>query len=247
MENAQPAEGLYYLEQALTYLPGDSILETDLASAYAELRVDDAAEEHFRRALLLGPADGDAYYNFGKWLMTKGRLREAMVEFQAAIVHNHDSLQPRYALMQAYLDSGLQPEAKALAADTLHVAPGDPITLRFLNGQARAQALPNPVNAAEAEVKQATTVEHLLDLSMTYGQAGRYRDCILTAERALKIRPDLPQAYNNIAAAHIELGEWDAAIAAAREALRLKPDFQPARNNLAKAEAQKKLAAGKNQ
>jgi tetratricopeptide (TPR) repeat protein len=49
----------------------------------------------------------------------------------------------------------------------------------------------------------------------------------------LQLRSDYAEAYNNIAAGHQALGEWDEAIAAAQEAIRLRPDFQLARNNLA--------------
>ena len=51
--------------------------------------------------------------------------------------------------------------------------------------------------------------------------------------------PDYAEAYNNIAAGHNALGEWDLGIAAARRAVTLKPTLEIARNNLAYAIAQK--------
>ena len=59
------------------------------------------------------------------------------------------------------------------------------------------------------------------------------------AEEALKLRPDYAEAYNNIAAGHNAIGEWDEGIAAAERALQIKPDFAVARANLAYARAQK--------
>jgi tetratricopeptide (TPR) repeat protein len=174
-------------------------------------------------------------------------VREAVGQFQTAMIRNRDYLDPRYALMQAYWDAGMQPAAKAIAADTLQMAPGDVTAQRFLNGQAAAAAAPDPVAAAEAMVKQAATADNYLNLSLAYERAGRPRDCIRAAEEALKLHPGYALAYNNIAAAHMDLSEWDAAIAAAAEAVRLQPDLQLARNNLAYAEQQKKLAAAKNQ
>jgi tetratricopeptide (TPR) repeat protein len=174
--------------------------------------------------------------------MTRGRIGEAIGQFQTSIVHNRDYLEPRYALMQVYTDIGMQPLAKSLAADTLQMAPGDALAMRYFRGQGAAQALPDPSAAAEAAVKQAPTAENYLNLSLAYHQAKRFRDCIHAAEEALRLRPDLAEAYNNIAAAHEDLGEWDAAIAAAQAAVRIKPDFQLAKNNLAYSESQKKLA-----
>jgi protein O-mannosyl-transferase len=242
MSSGQTAAALDYFQRALQYTPNYFILEINMAIAYGDLHQDADAEAHFHRAMQLAPADEQPAFYYGRWLMTQGRLREAITQFQAAIVHNRDYLDPRYALMQAYWDAGMQPMAKALAADTLQMAPGDATALRFLNGQAVAEGAPDPVAIAEATVKLAPTPENYLNLSLAYYRAGRFRDSIQAAEGALKLRPDYAEAYNNIGAAHGALAEWDGAIAADREAVRLKPDMQLARNNLAYAEQQKKLA-----
>jgi tetratricopeptide (TPR) repeat protein len=246
MSKGQTAEALNYFERALRYTPNYYILEINLGIADGELHRDAEAQAHFFRAMQLAPNDAQPDFYYGRWLATKGRLGEAVARFQAAIVRNRDYLDPRYALMQAYWDSGMQPAAKALAADTLQMAPGDVTALRFLNGQAAAQALPDPVAAAESLVKLAPTADNYLNLSLAYERAKRPRDCITAAEQALQLHPGFALAYNNIAAAHMDMGDWDAAIASAGEAVRLQPDFQLARNNLAYAEQQKKLAGGKN-
>jgi tetratricopeptide (TPR) repeat protein len=242
MSKGQTPAALNYFERALKYTPNYFILEINLGIANGDLHRDADAEAHFFRAMQLAPADAQPSFFYGRWLVTKGRLREAIGQFQAAIVRNRDYLDPRYALMQAYWDAGMQPAAKELATDTLQISPGDTTALRFLNGQSVADALPDPVATAEALVKLAPTADNYLNLSLAYDRAGRFRDCIQAAGQALKLRPGYALAYNNIAAAHMDMGEWDAAIAAAGEAVRLQPDFQLARNNLAAALQQKKLA-----
>lgn len=67
--------------------------------------------------------------------------------------------------------------------------------------------------------------------------------CIAEAREAIRLLPNFPEAYNNIAAANESLGRWDEAIEAATQALRLKPDFQLAKNNLAWSLSQKKINA----
>ncbi len=245
MAKAQNAEALNYFQRALQFTPNYFILEINLAIVYGELRQDAEAERHFRRAMQLAPNDEQPPYYYGRWLMTRGRVAEAIPQFQASIVHNRDYLDPRYALMQAYTDIGMQPLAKSLAADTLELSPGDALAMRYYRGQAAPEALPDPIGAAETAAKQSPTPENYLNLSLAYHQAKRFRDCIRAAEEAIKLRPDFPEAYNNIAAAHEDLGEWDAAIAAAREAVRLKPDFQLAKNNLAYSEQQKVAQAAR--
>ena len=86
----------------------------------------------------------------------------------------------------------------------------------------------------------AKTPESLLDLSLRHFRADRWRECIAAAREALTLKPDMAEAYNNIAAGYAALGQWDEAIAAARQALRLKPDFPLAKNNLAWALDQQK-------
>ncbi len=242
MAKAHNAEALSYFQRALEFTPNYYILEINLGIVHGELHQDADAEQHFRRAMQLAPNDEQPPFYYGVWLMTRGRVAEAIMQFQASIIHNRDYLDPRYALMQAYWNIGMQPLAKSLAADTLQLAPGDAIAMRYFRGQAAAQSLPDPVGSAEAAVKQAPTPENYLNLSLAYHQAKRFRECIHAAEEALRLRPNFAEAYNNIAAANEDLGNWDAAIAAAREAVRLKPDFQLAKNNLAFSENQKKLA-----
>jgi tetratricopeptide (TPR) repeat protein len=243
MAKGQDAEALRYFQKALEYTPNYFILEINLAIACGELHRDAEAEQHFRRAMQLAPNDEQPPFYYGRWLMSHGRVGEAIPQFLTSIVRNRDYLDPRYALMQAYTDTGMQPMAKSLAADTLQMAPGDALAMRYYRGEAAAEALPDPVGAAEAAVKQAPTAENYLNLSLTYHQARRFRDCIRAAQQALQLKPDFAEAYNNIAAAYEDLKEWDEAIAAAREAVRLKPDFQLAQNNLAYSERQKKLGA----
>jgi tetratricopeptide (TPR) repeat protein len=143
--------------------------------------------------------------------------------------------------MQAYTNIGRRDLAKGLAAETLQIAPGDALAMQYYREQGAATPLPDPVANAEAAVKTAPTADNYVNLSLAYHQAKRFRDCIHAAQEALKLRPNYPEAYNNIAAANEDLHDWDAAIAAAREAVRLRPDFQLAKNNLAYSEAQKKL------
>ena len=243
MADGKYPESLSYFERALQFTPNYAILEINLGVNYGELHRDAEAEQHFRRAMQLAPNDEQPPFYYGRWLLQHGRLGEAIGMFQRSMIENRDYLEPRYALMDAYSRLGMQPLAKSLAADTLQMAPGDARAMMYYRGQTVTPAKIDEVSSAEAAVKQSPTADNYLNLSLVYHRAGRFRDCIAAAEEALRLRPDYPEAYNNIAAAHEDLHEWDAAISAAREAVRLKPDFQLAKNNLAYSERQKQAAA----
>src|SRR6185436_12476441 len=67
--------------------------------------------------------------------------------------------------------------------------------------------------------EQQRTPESYLALSLSQFQTGRFKECVASAAEALKLRPDYAEAYNNIAACHNALGEWDAGIEAAANAV----------------------------
>ena len=73
----------------------------------------------------------------------------------------------------------------------------------------------------------------LLDQSFRLCNQQRYSESIDAARRALALKADYAEAYNNIGFAYAGLGLWEPAIAAVEEALRLQPNFQLAKNNLA--------------
>ena len=82
------------------------------------------------------------------------------------------------------------------------------------------------------------TPDYHLARSLAEYQMGRYRESIASARRAIALRPEYAEAWNNVAAGHIALREWDLGIAAASEALRINPSLQIARNNLTFARQQ---------
>lgn len=89
----------------------------------------------------------------------------------------------------------------------------------------------------------APSAAQFLSLSVVHYRARRYAEAIVAAKQALRLQPDYPEAYNNLAASYAELKQWDAAIDAAQHALLLQPDFTLARNNLRWALDEKSRAA----
>jgi tetratricopeptide (TPR) repeat protein len=99
--------------------------------------------------------------------------------------------------------------------------------------QANASVSQQAQPAANPQGFASMTADQWVDLSSQYHKQGKYLEAIGAAQSALYLKPDYPEAYNNIGAAYASLGMWEPAIQAAQQALRLKPDFQLAKNNLA--------------
>jgi tetratricopeptide (TPR) repeat protein len=110
---------------------------------------------------------------------------------------------------------------------------------RELPASKRAAAAPFP--PASLSNYPAFTAEQWLNLSRTLYSDGKYLESIGAAQTALHLKPDYPEAYNNIGAAYGAMRLWDPAIHAGQQAVRLAPGLQLSRNNLAWALQQKSL------
>jgi tetratricopeptide (TPR) repeat protein len=73
------------------------------------------------------------------------------------------------------------------------------------------------------------------NLGVILWQTGRIEDAMVCYERALRIKPDYPEADNDFGVALMQTGRLPEAIDHLEQAVRLKPDFAEAHNNLATA------------
>jgi len=238
MEHGDVSGALDYFQRAAVFTPNYYILEINLGIALDLLNHPEESELHFRRAVSLQPNEAQPYYYYGRWLRKRGRAVEAVQMLQLAVGKNPAFMPARYLLMQCYQEQLRWPELKALAQDTLGVAPGDRSAQNYLES---SQHPPDPTLTVSQLAQQRPSPESYLNLSLAYHRAGRYQDSIAAARQALALKPDYAEAYNNIAAAYEAMQQWDPAIVAAQQALRLKPDFTLAQNNLAYSQAQKRL------
>jgi uncharacterized protein (TIGR02996 family) len=185
-------------------------------------------------AVLRGPAMKDAAY----WInLSLAQYRQAQYPESIASARRALAVDARSAAAYNNIAAGYGAmhrwdEAIDNVQHALQLDPSLQIAKNNLAWYQQQRGLP----AAGVGAKSAAG---LLDDSLHLYQAGRYEECIAAAQEALKLQPEFPQAWNNIAAADASLHRWDDAIAAAQKAIALKPDFQLAKNNLAWALAEK--------
>ena len=221
-------------DRAAFYRPNYARLEVNLGIVSDRLGEREVAEAHFLRALQVGPNEPDPYTFYARWLVVQERSAEAIPHLQRAIALSPGNIDARHQLMTEYAKAGRTADSKALASETLALAPNDSLATRFLNGRGSEAAVSQPA------APRVGAAEGFLSTSLRLNRAGDFQGSIGAARKALEIRPDYAEAYNNIVAGMASLGRWDEAITAAREALRLRPGFQLARNNLAWAEREKR-------
>jgi tetratricopeptide (TPR) repeat protein len=236
----QMAQGRYQeakqlFERAAAFTPNYVTLEINLGVVSSRLGQPAVAESHFLRALQLQETDPNAHSFYARWLAETGAFDKAIPHLQRAVALSPATLDARYQLLSAYARTGASAPLKALAAETLAMAPGDAVVQQYLDGRGAIV----PARLAAASVP---TAADLLNSSLRRYQTGDFQGSIDAARQALELKPDLAEAHNNIAAGFAAMQRWDEAIAAAHEALRLKPDFPLARNNLQWAETEKQKA-----
>jgi len=83
-------------------------------------------------------------------------------------------------------------------------------------------------------------VDDFLKLAVVYYRNQRYQDCVEASRKALAMRPNLAEAWANMAAAQHAMGQDEDAIVSLREVLRLRPDMKFAQTDLDILLAQKK-------
>jgi tetratricopeptide (TPR) repeat protein len=227
-------DALNLFQRALTYTPNYHVLEVNLGIVNGALNNDAEAERHFRRALLIAPAEAVPNYFYAVWLKGKGRSDEALSLLNVAVTNNPAYLQAQYLLMEIYAERRDAADLRKAAMNTLAVSPSDATAQSWL---ARAANL--GTGSPSGPMSPPKSPEDWVSQSLTLYQQGKYNDSIQAAREALKLRPNYAIAWNNIAAGYNQMGKWDDGINAAQEAIRLDPTFQIAKNNLAWAVGQK--------
>ena len=181
------------------------------------------AEQHFQRAIELAPTETDPKYYYGRWLNENAHYAEAADVLRAAIAQNPSYLDAYHLLMQDYSDDGDSDAVRSVAQMTLARFPSDSAAQTWLTGATAIRPTP----------------ESWLNKSLVFYKAGKFNECIEAAKKALELRPDYSDAWNNIGAAYNARKMWDQGIEAGEKAVQQNPNSELAKNNLAWAKLNK--------
>ncbi|WP_374246152.1 tetratricopeptide repeat protein [Zoogloea sp.] len=193
----------------------------------------DLAADFYRRALQLNPRLGGAHYALGTIWLDKKNPGNAIGEFEAAIGLSPGNPLPLHGLglalqMQQDFKGAHAAFDRALAAnadyDPARLAKGD----IFLAQGDVQRAIAEYQTVARAQPKR---YDAQLKLGMAHQRAGQLREAQTAYQAAVRIDPERPLPYNNMAwmAAEDSARPSDAVLDWARKAVALAPkvaDFQ---------------------
>jgi tetratricopeptide (TPR) repeat protein len=180
------------------------------------------------------PDDIEGMGVLGTCLRANGEIIQSLEVLNRAL-----ELNPDYA--EALINRGLirlSQENKPGAIDDLEVAHRlkphikqiwDLLVGLKLEAQEYSDAIRLLINMIEIDPKDAT---RLATLALCYQQVKDFDASEECYKKALAIKPDYIEAYNNMGASLKEQGKLEAAIEAYKKALAIKPDYAEAYNNM---------------
>jgi tetratricopeptide (TPR) repeat protein len=207
-------------------------------------------ETLFRATLARNPGSGFLHNNLGVILMSSGREREAVAQFEAAVRLTPDSADYRVNLGLALSHMpGRMADAIAEYRTALRSDPNFPVA--HLNLGLALTSMPGRLQDAIAEYRKAiagyqTTVrsepnlwEAHFNLGLAYAQmAGREADAIAEYRTALRMKPDSALAHFHLGNTFHKMGRLPDAIAEYQASLSIDADVPEVHYELAYALAQ---------
>ncbi len=218
-----------YFLRGIELWPGYAVLYLNMAILKEGQNKLDDAGTFYQKALSIGLRNPSQHYFYGRYLRNRGKLNEAIIELEKSLQLSPAFADSRYLLMSIYADQFEWEKLKSCAEKTLELMPNDAKGLQYLE---QSKNKKSKLESLLESAKTKPTPEKYLDLSLYYYQIGNFGESILAAKEALKLKPNYPEAYNNICSANNELKNYEEAKKACEEAIRLNPDYQLAKNNL---------------
>lgn len=219
----------YYYTKALEYCPNYSFLHVNIAVLKSSVGDKQGAEEYFKKGIAAGSGEAGNYYFYARFLKDNGRQSEAIDNLYRCIRLVDARMDARYMLIPLLYEQNRLEELKIVAERTLELSPGDATAAAYLKmantGKSKLQV------EEEASVNYKTP-EEFLNLSLMYYNAADYPKCISAAQKALALKPDYAEAYNNICSANNAMGKFAEGAKACEAALKIKPGYSLAQGNL---------------
>jgi protein O-mannosyl-transferase len=179
----------------------------------------------------------------GGFLLNRGRIEEAIEQYQVALQLDPDSDISHYNLGLAFSSKGRIEEAIEQYQAALQL---DPDFADAHNGLATAYFNKGEVDKAIEQYQVALRLDPNNEkthnnLGLAYFRKGQVDKAIEQYEAALRLKPDNGKAHSNLGLAYLNKGRTDKAIEQFKDAVRLNPENPKYRTYLENAYKQKAL------
>jgi tetratricopeptide (TPR) repeat protein len=199
--------------------------------------------------LAKNPDSWIGHSNLGEALLKKGKLDEAILEYQKALEIKPKDAEAHRDLGNVFLKKGKLDEAVLEYQKALEIKPnflGAHSNLAgalFQKGQMN-EAVEQLQEALELRPEKGAEAAVRYNLGNVLSQKGQLNEALAQYQKSVEINPDYAEARNGLGVALAKKGQMYEAIGQFEEALRIRPDFSPAQDNLARARAMVRQSDG---
>ena len=204
---------------------------------WRQARIYQDAETLWRATLRLNPDSSLAHNNLGNAFIEKGRIVEAISQFQETIRLKPEDAEAHNNLGNAFLDEGRIDEAISQFQEAIRLKPDDAkahnnVGTALLNKGRTDEAISEFQEAIQLKPDYANAHINLANALLNKGQTD---EAFSQYQEAIRLKPDDAIAHDNFGIALARNGRIDEAIIQFQEALRYQPDYANAQRNLAQA------------
>lgn len=225
---------------ALRHNPTNPETHANLAVAYkSQGRLKDAIASN-RKALELGGDIPELYLNLGEALNDCGRTEEAIASYEKALTLRPDFAEAHNNLGAVLLAQGKLDDALACFQKSVQLKPN------FGQAHHNLGIVLLKLNQFEGAVASSQSAAKLLPSPDSYlslgnalfrcysatGDKTMLNDALAGYNKALSLKPDFAEVYQNLGTALRDLDRVDEAVIAYKKALQLKPEYWANHTNL---------------
>jgi len=208
---------------------------TLIVQAEMSRRAPEAAERVLREAVDADPNDVTARLQFGRFLLERGRARDALAQFDRAGRARPDAPEPLAAKAEAHLALGEPAQAVAVAEQVVAMRPDDASSYLLLGSVFERLGRGTDALATYRKFldKSPNNLPVVSVTAALLAREGRTADAMKLLLDAAKAHPRSPVPLMEVAQIAERSGNPQTAVTAYREALRRAPDDPGLLNNLA--------------
>ena len=170
------------------------------------------AEKAYRIVIHTQPDHAEANHNLGVLLIQSGRIEEGLAHLRCALASNHHEALHYLSYARGLLAAGSPAQAEAILEQGRRQGLTD---VRFETLRLQIQT---------SSTGHCATPEDLHAAAIQHHRAGRLDEAVKLYRQAIEKGPANRQAYQGLAGALFDLGDYDTATQTLREALTLSPD-----------------------